>query len=484
MPGSDGRDVARRALTRRKFLQATVGTTGLLLLSACGGATQAPAKPAESKPAATTAPAAKPTEAAKPGAAAGAQPTTQAAPAAKTAASFKGTTLSVLQWTSFVPACDELFKTQVQEGFGAETGAQVNIEFVNANDLQPKTAASIQSGSGPDIIQLQHNQVHLYADNVVDVSDIAEQVSKDNAGEFYPQPTAYDRVGGKWLAVPHDIVGNAIHYRKDWFREAGAQQFPETFDELFAVGAKLKANGHPLGQALAHTFGDPPTWLYPMLWAYGGQEVDQGGKVAINSPETIAAVKAMKEAWGSAYDETGLAWDDSSNNRAFLAETISATLNGASIWWSARDQKAPFFDDIGLALIPKGPKGQFVSVLINSYAVMKYSKNVDAAKAFVRWSMSDDVWYPWFKLGSSFYSGVGPKQDASPIWKEFPEVTQVFQKVGPLARGVGYAGPADQKAGAALSKYIIIDMFARAAQGESPEQAVTWAENELKQIYT
>jgi hypothetical protein len=27
-------------------------------------------------------------------------------------------------------------------------------------------------------------------------------------------------------------------------------------------------------------------------------------------------------------------------------------------------------------------------------------------------------------------------------------------------------------------------MFARAVQGESPEQAVSWAENELKQIYT
>ncbi|MBA2449526.1 MAG: hypothetical protein H0V51_16020, partial [Chloroflexi bacterium] len=113
MPSSDARDVARRALTRRKFLQATVGTTGLLLLSACGGATQAPAKPAESKPAeskpaATTAPAAKPTEAAKP--AADAKPAATTAPAAKTGpVSLKGTTLSVLQWQSFVPDSDPFF---------------------------------------------------------------------------------------------------------------------------------------------------------------------------------------------------------------------------------------------------------------------------------------------------------------------------------------------------------------------------------------
>ena len=488
MPSSNdvGR-VQRQALTRRGFLQAAVGTTGLLLLSACGGATQAPsptaapkadAKPTEApKPAAKTD--AKPTEAAKPAAGA------TTAPAAKTGpASFKGTTLSVLQWTSFVPAADELFKKQLVEGFTQTTGAQVNLELVNANDLQPKTAAAIQSGSGPDIIQLQHNQVHIYADSMTDLSDVAEAVQRDNSGEFYPQPKAYGQVGGRWLAVPHDIVGNAFHYRKSWFSEAGASRFPETFDELFSVGQKLKASGRPIGQAMAHSFGDPPSWCYPMLWAYGGQEVDQNGRVAINTPETIAAVKAMKDAWGTSFDESGLGWDDSSNNRAFLAETVAATLNGASIWWSARDQKAPFFDDIGLALLPKGPRGQFLHLLVNSYVVPKYSRNVDAAKEFIRWSMSDDVWLPWFKLGSSFYSGVGPKQDASPIWQEFPADAQIFQKEGPLGRGIGYAGPADQKAGSALSKYVVIDMFAKAIQGDSPEAAVAWAENELKQVYT
>ena len=471
-----------RAITRRRFLHATVGTTGLLLLSACGGATQPAAKEApktDAKPAAD----AKPTEAAKPAAPA-AQPAGTAAPAAQTGqVNLKGTSLSVLQWQSFVPEADELFKRQIQDGFMKETGAQVSIEFVNANDLQPKIAAAIQSGSGPDIVQFQYNWPHIYTDGVVDVSDVAEEV-KRNTGDFYPQLEAASKVEGKYFGVPHDYVGNAVHWRRGWFKEAGADKFPEIFADLFEVGKKLKANGHPLGQALAHSFGDPPTWCYPLMWAYGGQEVDQSGKVAINTPETVAAVKAMKDAWKDAFDETGLGWDDTSNNRAFLAETIAATLNGASVWWSARDQKAPFFDDIGLALVPKGPKGQFLHLLLNSYVVPKYSRNVDAAKAFIRWSMTDEVWMPWFKLGSSFYSGVGPKQDASPIWQEFPTEAQIFQKEGPLGRGIGYAGPADQKAGSALSKYVVIDMFARAIQGESADAAVAWAENELKQIYT
>jgi multiple sugar transport system substrate-binding protein len=388
-----------------------------------------------------------------------------------------------VQWQSFIPDADPFFKKQIEDDFMKQTGAKVTIEFINANDLQPKVAASIQSGSGPDIFQLQYNQAHIYRDALVDVSDVAEEV-KRNTGDYFPAVEAATKVDGKYLAVPHDFVGNAVHWRKSWFKEAGTETFPKTFAELFTVGKKLKENGHPIGQALGHSFGDPPTWSYPLMWAYGGQEVDASGKVAINSPETIAAVKAMKDAWKDAFDETGLAWDDTSNNRAFLGGTISATLNGASAWWVARKDKSPFFDDIALDLIPAGPKGQFLWVLSNNYAVMKYSKQAEAAKAFIRWSMQDSVWMPWFELCASYYSGVGQKQDDNPLWDKFPPVTKVFKGAGKLSRAPGFPGPFNQKAGLAQSKYIIVDMFAKAVQGDSPEAAVAWAENELKQIYT
>lgn len=51
------------------------------------------------------------------------------------------------------------------------------------------------------------------------------------------------------------------------------------------------------------------------------------------------------------------------------------------------------------------------------------------------------------------------------------------------SHAIGWPGPASQKASLALAKYIVVDMFAKAVQGESPEAAVAWAENELKQVY-
>ncbi|MDP8925072.1 MAG: extracellular solute-binding protein, partial [Chloroflexota bacterium] len=400
----------------------------------------------------------------------------------QSSASLKGVALSIVQGSSFVPAADPFLTQQIQEGFMKETGAQVTIEYIGNNDVQPKIAASIQGGAGPDIVMLNHNWAWLYKESLVDVSDVAADVKKVT-GDFYPLPEAYSNVEGKYLAIPRDIVGTTWHWRKSWFKEVGVETWPATLDELHDAGKKLKAKGHPLGASLGHTTGDPVFWVYPYIWMYGGQEVDQNGKVAINSPGTIAAVKAIKDVWAEAFDETGLAWDDGANNRAFLAETISATQNGASIYWVARNDKMPFLDDIGLDFMPAGPKGQIVLASSEYYAIMKYSKNVDAAKEWLRWCMSEPVWNPWFELSGGFYAGVGPKQDASAPWGKLPPVLQVYSKSGALARPLGYPGPADQKVALVQSKYIIVDMFARAVQGESPEAAVAWAETEMKQVY-
>ena len=474
---------------RRRFLALAGSLSSVALLAACGGSTT-PAAPttAPAKPTEAPKPAEKPTESAKPAEkpaekpAAAAAPT-QAAPAAKPVTpNLQGTSLSVLQWSNFVPECDQLLDKQFQETFARETGAAVKIEHVNQNDIAAKIAAAIQTGSGPDIIMFAHNWAHTYKDGLVDLSDVVDDVKK-TTGDFYPIFESYSKVDGKYLTMPHDFVGLTNHWRRSWFKEVGAEKYPGTFAELHEVGGKLKANGHPLGQCLGHSLNDPNVWCYPMLWAYGGREVDEQGKVDINSPETIAAVGEMKRAWSAAYDETGLAWDDSSNNRAFLAGQISATLNGASIWWEARKNKHPIFDDIGLDLMVAGPKGQFSQGVTWSYGIMKYSKNVEAAKALLRWSMRDEVWMPWFEVGASFHNGVGPKQNDNPLWDKFEPVVRVFKQAPISARGIGWPGPASQKAGTALAKFIVVDMFAKAVQGDSPEAAAAWAHNELTQIY-
>src|SRR6185503_2060363 len=204
-------------------------------------------------------------------------------------------------------------------------GAEVTLETINANDLQPRITAAVQSGSGADIFNFQYNWPHLYQNAVVDVSDVAGALAKAEGG-FYDV----------W-APSCQIVGNAVAYRKSWLKEAGASAFPKTWDEARKLFAALKKKGKPYGQTLGHTFGDAPTFTYPMTWAFGAAETDASGKnVVLNSKNAVDAVKFMQAFWKECCDEGGLAWDDTNNNRAFHAGELSATLNGASIYIVAK----------------------------------------------------------------------------------------------------------------------------------------------------
>src|SRR5256712_8951936 len=304
----------------------------------------------------------------------------------------QGTKLHIVRWVDFIPEAAVDLKRQRPEASKAP-GAEVQPEFINANALQPRITAAIQSGSGADIIQMLWNWPQLYANGLVDVSDVADPIGKAQGG-FYDVFESAARVGGKWLAVPHAVIGNAVAYRRSWFNEIGAKEFPKTWEEYREVGKKLKAKGKPIGQALGHSFGDPPTFAYPFLWDFGGAEVDAAGKkVVINSKGTLESVKFLQAFWKDACDEGGLAWDDTNNNRAFHAGEISATLNGASIYIVAKRQKDKIKDDKGeplvqdiehAALMPAGPAGQFALYGGPQHSIMKDSKNVKLAKDFLK----------------------------------------------------------------------------------------------------
>ena len=92
--------------------------------------------------------------------------------------------------------------------------------------------------------------------------------------------------------------------------------------------------------------------------------------------------------WKDAHDEGGLAWDDTNNNRAFLSQTISATLNGASIYIESlrnpdkyiTEKGAQLKTDILHAPLPKGPAGQFSMHTYFSHVLPTYSKNQDGGQ--------------------------------------------------------------------------------------------------------
>jgi multiple sugar transport system substrate-binding protein len=400
-------------------------------------------------------------------------------------------TVHWLKWVDFVPATDQMFRREMMPEAEKALGVKMNLETVNGNDLQPRITAGIQSGAGPDIIMSFNSYTHLYANSVVDMGALAEEVGKREGGIYKYAQAICSNGKGVYMGMPWAVIGGMIAYRKSWLDEVGATKFPDTWETYREVAKKLKAKGRPFGQTLGHTFGDAPGFTYPYLWSWGGKEVEADGKtVVLNSKETVESVKFMTGLWKDGMDEGGLAWDDTNNNRAFLSQTISATLNGASIYIESlrraeqykTEKGEPLNKDILHAPLPKGPAGQFGFHLLQSNMLMKYSKNQDAAKEFLKWLHTEANYRKFFESQKGFATPCTAKWENDPLWNVDPVMTP-YKVAAKLGQAPGFAGPPDAKAQEGLSKYIITDMYAKAVQGMPAEDSVKWAESELKKIY-
>lgn len=403
--------------------------------------------------------------------------------------------LTILGSTYFVPAGEELYRAQAAE-WGEQAGVNVTVDLVNWPDLQPRIAAAVEGGSGADIIEMWDTWPYLYYENMVPSDDLANTVS-ERYGGFFDWVVNTASVDGAWYSIPSGTSNIAVAYRLSYLEEAGIDDpknnFPTTWEELFAVGKTLKEMGKPLGQALGHSTGDPPSFAYPYMWSYGAMEVEEDGTtVAINKPEFIEGMQIFMQAWVDAYDEAGLSWDDSTNNRAFLSDQISVTQNGSSVYLAAVDaaegaSTADYEivvdpDDIWHAMIPGGPAGQFAQIGSRSYAAMSYSENADVAMEFLDWWFQEEQFINWVETNEGYFIPMAPGYSDLGVFTDNPTLA-AFAKAADVGRHKGYAGPSNQNAAEAFARYTVIDMFAQAIQSGDAQGAIENAANILERVY-
>lgn len=404
---------------------------------------------------------------------------------------LQGTSLNILASTAFVPAAQDFFLEQAT-AFGEENGVDVTVDFINWPDLQPRTTSAVQAGAGPDIIEMWDTIPYLFSESLVDMSDVIGTLEEVQGG-YFEWVTNTASVDGKWLSIPHGTSSVAYAYRKSWFEEAGIadpeNNFPKTWEELFEVGKTLKANGHPLGQALGQSLGDPPGFCYPYMWSYGSKEVEEDGTtIAFDTDTFREGLELFVQAWKDAYDETGLGWDDSTNNSAYLAGEISATINGSSIYLAASNPEGEnanpeLAEDTFHAPMPAGPEGQFAALGSRSMGVMNYSENQDVAKAFLEWWFQEEQYLAWIRAYEGYIIPPGPAFLEDEAFTADPKLAEYVNIVN-IGRNKGYAGPANLKSAQASAQYIVVNTFADAVQSGDVGTAIENGARMLERIYS
>lgn len=399
---------------------------------------------------------------------------------------LKGTKLVILAGQWYVPENNAQLD-QLAADVARDTGMEIRIERFAGDEMTTKTAAVVGSGRGADLAVGVEFDTYLYASRLNDVTDLADEIGRSYGGWFDVAKAAC-MVGGRWKSLCIGQAPAAWSYRTDQFAAVGLNAFPDSFDDLTKAARLLHAKGTPIGMTLGHASGDARSTNYPVLWAFGGREFEEDGKtVAINSPQTLAAVEWYAEIYKYFIPGT-TAWLDPDNNQAFLAGKCSATVNVNTIYLATRTASATdpakklLLDNMNHGLWPRGPAGRFANYNINVWLPFAASPNKAGQEHFLRAWYSRAFLPKWTKTGQSYFIPTFNGFENEDVWPDDPKLT-IFRELNKLNRLAGFAGPPTPLAAEAVSKYLLVDMFAKACtQQMTPADAVKWAEKEYEQI--
>jgi multiple sugar transport system substrate-binding protein len=389
--------------------------------------------------------------------------------------------INVLRWRRFVEAEDVAFMKMV-EAFQKATGVTVNISNESFDDIQPKASVAANTGQGLDMVWGLYSLPHLFPDKCLDVTDVANYLGGKYGG-WVPSAEKYGRSGNKWICVAVATTGSLMNYRVAACEKAGFKEFPKDTAGFLELVKALKKNNTPAGMALGHASGDGNTWVHWALWAFGGNVVDANDKVILNSPETAKALEYVKQLYDNFIPGTA-SWNDSSNNKAFIAGELYCTNNGISIYVTAKREAKQIAEDMNHAYMPVGPVGKPTELhLAFPILTFSFTKSPNACKAFSAFMQEAENFNPWVEAAGGYLSHFLNAYDNNPVWTADPKNT-VYRDVAKRTLTPGGLGSLGEKAAAAIADFIVVDMFANYCTGrEDLKGAISVAERQARRIY-
>lgn len=399
-----------------------------------------------------------------------------------------GSKLQLTRFRRFVQSEDDAFRAIVAS-FGKATGCTVSIVEEGMDDVQPKASVAANTGQGSDMFWAVYSTPHLFPDKTLDITDVCTYLGKKYGG-WVPIAETYGKSGDKWIDLPVTISGNYLNYRMSAVSKAGFKEVPGDTDGFLELMKALKSQGTPGGFALGHATGDANSWVHWLLWAFGGKLTDANDKVAIDSAESRASLEYCKKLYATFVPGT-VAWNDSFNNKAFLAGQISLTNNGISIYAAAlRNAKggdakaAEIAADMNHAYYPIGPVGKPTEFQVCFPVMgMNYTKYPNAVKAFMTYWMEAEQYNSWISGAQGYMTHTLNAYDANSVWQEDPK-RSVFRDAPKRTLPAGYPGSIGENAASALADFIVVDMYANYCTGRmTVDEAVKGAARQAQRIY-
>lgn len=387
--------------------------------------------------------------------------------------------ISYLCWNNFAPASDKKL-AEIGQRFTKDTGIKIRIDHIAHAQQAAKYASEVQSQAGHDLIEMRMHFPWLYEPQLVELSDVVAEMEKKYGkaiSSFYEAA----HVKGVWRAVPQYHAYFVPCYREDLFKKASLK-VPDTWEDLHAVGKELKKMGNPVGIPISQNY-DSISTAGPVLWSFGGMEVDKDGKtVRINSPQAEACVEWYRKIYRDCMEPEVLSWTDASNNDSLNAGKAGWIHNPVSAYIVGRNRKMVTADGINHHRSLGGPGGRHETDVPRTIGIWKFSKNVEPAKEWIRYLLGKkDVYDEYVMSGDAFNLPAYTSLQDHAVLKTDPKFANLRQE-GVQYHIYGWPAPASDKVQLITNSFILPNMLAKAVTGTSTKEAVAWAEREMKKI--
>lgn len=368
--------MTEKRLSRRGFLRVSGGALGVAALAACAPPAAAPAADSGGGDTGSAGEAAAPASADGPTA---------------------GDPFWVLLKKDFHPDYNEFLRVKVQE-YAESQGWPIEIAdmtgFASGSGEIEKLAASVQAGDPPDLVNHDGFSAPQVAnlDIVQPVSDLVAQI-EEKLGPAAPYLRQIHVIDGEWQFVPYHQRAGGGYYRRDVFDAVGIDLQPiRTYTELREAALEASNPDEEMyGWGITvNRSGDGNSIINRVKTGYGAGWQDETGQfITTNSPEMIEAMTFIKELytdekWAPMLPPGVLAWNDISNNEAYLGSVIAYTENAGTVFAKAVVDANPVADVTNYLKPPGGPVNQeFQTIGSKNWYLMKGAKYTDEAKQLI-----------------------------------------------------------------------------------------------------
>jgi multiple sugar transport system substrate-binding protein len=399
-------------------------------------------------------------------------------------------TLKIIQWSHFVPSYDKWFDGVFCKRWGEKNDTRVMVDHIAIGEINARAAAEVAARKGHDLFMFLSPPA-AYEKQAIDHSELYQEVARKHGSPIdLGHRSTFNPKTKRYFAFSDSYVPDPGNFRQDLWSQVGFPRGPDTYDDLLKGAKAIKQKlGNPCGIGLSQEL-DTNMALRALLWSFGGSVQDPEGKVVINSPQTLEALKYMRALYKQAQTPEVFTWDPSSNNRGILAGKLSFVENAISVTRTAEKENPEMSKKIQLTPALKGPVRRIAAEhVMDCYVIWNFAENKAGAKRFLvdyvdsfadAFKASEFYNFPCFpQTVPNLTELIANDPKASP-----PDKYKVLGNVLEWATNVGYPGYATAAIDEVFNTFQLPTMFAKVARDEmSPQDALHAAEREIKRIF-